>query len=61
MKPFTTVAVVVFSLIAVAQLLRVILGLDVAIDGVHVPLWASVVASVVAAGLAVMVSREART
>jgi hypothetical protein len=61
MKPFTIVAVVVFAVVALVQLLRVVLGWDVAINGVHVPLWASVVASVVAAGLAVMVSREART
>ena len=60
MKPFTTVAVVVFALVALLQLLRVVLGWDVSINGVHIPLWASVIASVVAAGLAVMVSREAR-
>jgi hypothetical protein len=39
---------------------RVVLGWDVSINGVHIPLWASLIASVVAAGLAVMVSREAR-
>jgi hypothetical protein len=60
MKPFTTVAVVVFALVALVQLLRVVLGWDVSINGVHIPLWASLIASVVAAGLAVMVSREAR-
>ena len=60
MKPFTTVAVVVFALVALVQLVRVVLGWDVSINGVHIPLWASLVASVVAAGLAVMVSREAR-
>jgi hypothetical protein len=60
MKPFTTVAVVVFALVALVQLVRVVLGWDVSINGVHIPLWASLIASVVAAGLAVMVSREAR-
>ena len=60
MKPFRSVAVVVFALVALLQLLRVVLGWDVSINGVHIPLWASVIASVVAAGLAVMVSREAR-
>jgi len=60
MKPFTTVAVVVFALVALVQLMRVVLGWDVSINGVHIPLWASLIASVVAAGLAVMVSREAR-
>jgi len=61
MKPFTTLAVVVFSLVALAQLVRVLLGWDVTINGVLIPVWASVIASIVAAGLAVMVSREART
>ena len=60
MKPFTTVAVLVFSLVAVLQLLRVILGWEVAVNGVLVPPWASLVACVVAAILAFMLFREAR-
>jgi hypothetical protein len=60
MKPFTTLAVVVFSLVALVQLLRVVLGWDVTINGVVIPLWASVVACIVAAGLAVMLWRESR-
>ena len=61
MKPFTTVAVVVFSLIALMQLLRVALGWEVTVNGILIPLWASFVACVVAATLAFMVSREARS
>jgi hypothetical protein len=60
MKPFTMIAVVVFTLVAVLQLVRAVAGWDVTIAGVHVPTWASVIASIVAAGLAVMVAREAR-
>ena len=59
-KPFTLIAVVLFSLIAVMQLLRFILGWAVTINGVGIPVWASGIAFVVAAGLAVMVWREAR-
>jgi hypothetical protein len=59
-KPFTTLAVVVFALVALLQLLRVIMGLEVTISGVVIPIWASVIACVVAALLAVMVAREAR-
>lgn len=59
-KPFTTIAVVVFSLIAVLQLLRFLLGWSVVINAVTVPLWPSAIACVVAALLAVMVGREAR-
>ena len=57
-KPFTLVAVVVFSLVALLQLLRFVLGWDVTINGVAIPLWVSVVAFVVAAALAVTVLRE---
>jgi hypothetical protein len=61
MKPFTTIAVAVFSLVAVLQLLRVLLGWEVVVSGVHIPLWASLVAFVVAGGLAVLVWRENRS
>ena len=60
MKPFTTIAVVVFSLVALLQLLRVAMGWDVTVNGFAIPLWFSVVACVVAGTLAGMVWREAR-
>ena len=61
MKPFTTVAVVVFALVALLQLLRVALGWEVVVNGMSVPLWASVVAAAVAATLAFMLPRETRS
>jgi hypothetical protein len=61
MKPFTRMAVVVFSLVALLQLIRVALGWDVTVGGILIPSWASVVACVVAATLAFMVWRETRT
>ena len=60
MKPFTTIAVVLFSLIALLQLLRVASGWDVSVNGITIPIWASGIAFVVAAALAVMLWREAR-
>ena len=60
MKPFTTIAVVLFSLIALLQLLRVVSGWDVSVNGITIPIWASGIAFVVAAALAVMLWREAR-
>jgi hypothetical protein len=60
MKPFTNAAVVVFSLVALLQLLRVALGWDVTINGIVIPPWASVVAGVVAATLAFKLRREMR-
>jgi len=59
-KPFTTIAVLVFFLVAVLQLLRVALGWEITINGAQVPLWASIVACLVAALLAFSLWREAR-
>ena len=60
MKPFTTLACVLLSLIAILQLVRFILGWEVAIHGVSIPLWASAVAFVLLGGIALMVWRENR-
>ena len=59
-KPFTIIAVVLFSLIALLQLVRFILAWEVTVNGVTVPVWASGIAFVIATGLAVMVWRETR-
>ena len=60
MKPFTTVAAVIFALVACVHILRLFFGWDVTVSGVAVPMWASVAGLVIAAGLAVMLLREAR-
>jgi hypothetical protein len=60
MKPFTSVAVVVLSLVALLQLLRIALGWPVTVNGIFIPIWASVIACVVAASLAFMLWRETR-
>ena len=60
MKPFTTVAIAVFSLVALLQLLRVALGWEVTVNGFVIPVWASVIACIVAATLAFMLWRESR-
>ncbi len=60
MKPFTTIAVVVFALVAVVHLLRLILGWQVTVVGFVVPVWWSALGALVAGGLALMVGREAR-
>ncbi len=59
-KPFTIIAIVLFSMIALLQLLRFVLGWKVMVNGVTVPVWASAIAFVIAAGLALMVWRETR-
>ena len=60
MKPFTMIATVVFSLIALMQLLRFILRWEITVNGVIVPVWVSRIAFVIAGGLAVMLWREMR-
>lgn len=59
-KPFTVIAIGLFSLIAVLQLLRFILGWEATVNGLSVPVWASGIAFLVATGLAIMVWLEAR-
>jgi hypothetical protein len=46
------------ALVAVAQLLRLVLRVEVTAGGVSIPLWASVVACVVTGGLSFMLWRE---
>lgn len=60
MKPFTTIAVVLFALIALAHLVRLFTGWAVVVEGLPVPTWVSLPGLVVAGGLAWMVWRESR-
>jgi len=59
-KPFTIIGAGLFALIAVVQSVRFFFSWVVTVNGVMIPVWASGIASVVAAGLAVMLWREAR-
>jgi hypothetical protein len=60
MKPFTTATLVILALVAIGHALRLLLGWSVTVDGADVPMWPSVVALVVTAGLAVGLWRETR-
>jgi hypothetical protein len=60
MKPFTTIAVVIFALIALAHLCRLVWGCEVVVSGTVIPNWVSMVGLIVSAGLAVMLWRESR-
>lgn len=57
-KPFTLIAIVLFAVIAVLHVLRLLLGWEVILAGLAVPMWISVFGLVVASGLALMVWRE---
>ena len=59
-KPFTTVASVLFALMALVHLLRLLLGWIVTVNGMVVPEWASGLGLVITAWLALMLWREAQ-
>lgn len=61
MKPFTTAAAVFLSLVALIHLFRLALGWEVTVNGIFIPLWASVIACLVTAVLAFKLWREMRT
>ena len=58
MKPFTTIAVGVFSLICLVHIARLVVGLDITIGGWAVPLWVSLPGAIVTGGLAFMIWKE---
>jgi hypothetical protein len=58
MKPFTTITVVFFTVIAIAHLLRLFFGWEVIVIGFVIPVWWSAPGVAVAGGLAFMVWRE---
>lgn len=60
MKPFTTIAVALFTLIALLHLLRLFTGWQIVVVGYVVPVWCSLPGLIIAGGLALMVWREAR-
>jgi hypothetical protein len=60
MKPFSTIAAVVFAMVALLHLLRLVFGWQVVFNGWTVPMWLSWFGLFVAGALSVLVWREAR-
>jgi hypothetical protein len=60
MKPFTTIAIIIFSIIALMHILRLFFGWEVIINGKILPVWISVPGFLIASGLALMLWRESR-
>ena len=58
MKPFTTLAAVLLSLVALAPLLRLLLHLPVTIGTTSIPQWVSIGGAIIPAALAVGLWRE---
>lgn len=60
MKPATLLSTVLLVLIGALHLLRLASGAPVTVEGMEIPLWASVPAALVTLGLALGVWREHR-
>jgi hypothetical protein len=60
MKPFTTIAVAIFTIVAVVHLLRILMGWEVVIQGTVMPMWASYLGLLIAGGLAFLLWRESQ-
>jgi len=60
MKPFATIAAVVFSIIAVVHLLRLFFHWQLTINGMLVPIWVSIPGFIITGVLAFMLLREAK-
>ena len=58
MKPFTAVACVILGLIALGQFCRLLLGWEISVNHMAVPLWPSGVVAVLFAAVAAMAWRE---
>jgi hypothetical protein len=54
MKPFSKIAIFIFALVTLLHILRLSFGWEVAIGGIMIPMWASLLGLLVAEGLAVM-------
>ena len=58
MKIGSLLAVVLLGLIAIAHLVRFVVGTEVLAGGMRIPVWISLVAAVVTAGIAAQLWRE---
>ena len=59
MKPFTTIASVFFTIVAILHLLPLLQGWEIIVNGIHIPMWVSVFGCVIPVILAFMLWREA--
>jgi hypothetical protein len=60
MKPFTIIAVVIFTIVSFAHVLRLIFHWQVIVNGMLIPQWVSVPGFVISGALAFMLVREAK-
>jgi len=61
MKSATTVTMILLIILSIGHLVRLILGIPVTIGGAAVPMWVSIIGTVVPAALAFGIRREHRS
>ena len=59
-KPFTTLAILLFAIIALAHLYRLVHPFAVVVAGTTIPQWVSIAGAIVGGGLALMLWRESK-
>ena len=59
-KPFTTIAILVLTLITLTHIHRPIFGWDVVIDGIVMPCWTSMIGTLISGSLAFLLWYETR-
>jgi hypothetical protein len=60
MKPFTTAAIGIFTLVSLTHLCRIVAGWDITIASAAIPMWTSYLGALLAGGLAFMLWQESR-
>ena len=60
MKPFSKIAAVIFAIVALLHLARVILNLDLLVGDYKVPMWVSIVGSIIPLILSIGLWRESK-
>jgi len=60
MKPFSTIAAVIFAVLSLAHLFRLYFHWEVIVNGFIIPQWVSVPACILSGALAFTLWREAR-
>jgi hypothetical protein len=60
MKPYSSIAAVIFAILSLAHLLRLYFHWEFIVNGFIIPQWVSVPACILSGALAFMLWREAR-
>ena len=58
MKPFTLIAIIFLSIVALFHILRIVTGADITINSWSVPMWLNGVGAIITGGLALLLWKE---